>query len=357
MVACFRCPSSKNATRRALANGALQPIETQTILLDSDGVRFVVRTVSSLAHKDKARHAAAATIRWATRPCPVRRRPRAFAYVLLNKFPLLAGHVLLVTRRFERQQRLLAADDFAALSTCLGEVDGLGFYNGGVEAGASQLRKHLQLVPLPLAADGLNEVPMERVLGAGSRLTFRHAFSRLPPQLTAAVLHAVYRELLDRCGISAVATAEGEVQSAPYNLLVRRSWMLVVPRSRACFESIAVNGLGFAGSLFVRSQHDLDRVREVGPMQVLRAVATPQDAAATRNDLSPARSCTHGTLLILREVDSLRTESAGGGVARAPRTASPPQSSGWKTLHQSITPTLVEVCVLVRHPNSSIVIR
>jgi sulfate adenylyltransferase (ADP) / ATP adenylyltransferase len=53
--------------------------------------------------------------------------------------------------------------------------------------------------------------------------------------------------------------------------------MLVVPRSRACFESISVNGLGFAGSLFVRSQQDLDRVRSVGPMQVLRAVAMPQD--------------------------------------------------------------------------------
>jgi len=38
-----------------------------------------------------------------------------------------------------------------------------------------------------------------------------------------------------------------------------------------------VNGLGFAGSLFVRSQQDLGRVRAVGPMQVLRAVAIPQD--------------------------------------------------------------------------------
>ena len=93
------------------------------------------------------------------------------------------------------------------------------------------------------------------------------------------MLHSLYRELLHRCGISAVADAEGDVQSAPYNLLVRRSWMLVVPRSCACFESIPVNGLGFAGSLFVRSQDDLDRVRAVGPMQVLRAVAMPEDGA------------------------------------------------------------------------------
>lgn len=268
----------QNAMRRALADGALQPIETQTLLLDSEGVRFVLRTVSSLARKDKARHVAAAGD-------PLGDYDRSLFvadlvpshYVLLNKFQLLAGHVLLVTRRFERQERLLAVEDFAALITCLGEIDGLGFYNGGVEAGASQRHKHLQLVPLPLTHESADEVPMERVLGSVSRLPFRHAFARLAPQATAPELHALYRELLHRCGISAVAAEDGEVQSAPYNLLVRRGWMLVVPRSRECFESISVNGLGFAGSLFLRSQEELDRVHAIGPMQVLRAVALPQD--------------------------------------------------------------------------------
>jgi ATP adenylyltransferase len=270
----------QRATRCALASGALQPIETQPLLLESDGVLFVVRAVSSLERKDKARDAAVAADPLGEYD------PALFVvdlgpshYVLLNRFHLIAGHVLLVTRRFERQQRLLTVADFAALITCLSEVDGLGFYNGGVEAGASQPHKHLQFVPLPLAPESPDAVPMERVLGGGARLPFRHAFARLAPQASAAMLHSLYRELLHRCGISAVAEAEGDVQSAPYNLLVRRSWMLVVPRSRACFEAIPVNGLGFAGSLFVRSQADLDRVRAVGPMQVLRAVAMPQDGA------------------------------------------------------------------------------
>lgn len=264
--------------RRALADGALQPIETRTVLLDSDGVRFVLRTVSSLARKDKARHVAAARD-------PLGDYDRSLFvadlapshYVLLNKFQLLSGHVLLVTRRFERQERLLGVEDFAALIACLGEVDGLGFYNGGVEAGASQPHKHLQLVPLPLTREIPDEVPMERVLGSGSRLPFRHAFARLAPQATPSELHALYRELLHRCGISAVATEEGEVQSAPYNLLIRRGWMLVVPRSRACFESISVNALGFAGSLFLHSKEELERVQAIEPMQLLRAVAMPQD--------------------------------------------------------------------------------
>jgi ATP adenylyltransferase len=267
----------QQAMQRAMADGVLQPTKTKTVCLDNDGVRFVLRTVSSLARKDKA---------------PKTRRakdplgdyePSLFVselgpshYVLLNKFPVLDGHVLIVTRRFDRQERLLGVDDFAALGACLGEVDGLGFYNGGAGAGASQGRKHLQLVPLPLDAESPERVPMEQVLESGAGLPFRHAFERVSPQAMAPELHALYRELLDRCGISAVEDAGGELQSGPYNMLVRRGWMLVVPRSRACFESISVNALGFSGSLFLRSQEELERVRAVGPMQVLCAVAMPQ---------------------------------------------------------------------------------
>jgi ATP adenylyltransferase len=240
-----------------------------------------VRVVSSLARKGEARDAAVVVDPLSDYD------PDLFVadlgpshYALLNKFPVLPGHALLVTRRFESQERLLTVEDFAALVTCLREIDGLGFYNGGAAAGASQSRKHLQLVPLPLVPESADEKPMERVVG-GQQLAFRHAFACIASQPTAPELHAVYRDLLDRCGITAVTGPEGEFQSAPYNLLVRRSWMLVVPRSLACFESITVNALGFAGSLFVRSKQDLERVRAVGPMHVLRAVAIPSSTGVT----------------------------------------------------------------------------
>lgn len=264
----------RDATRRARSSGALQPIETGTTLIQDGGVRFIVRAVSSLARKSEARaHVAANDPLGDYDPDLFVTDVPPSHYVLLNKFPVVAGHVLLVARHFEPQERLLTVNDFAALSTCLSDIDGLGFYNGGNEAGASQPRKHLQLVPLPLAPESPDEVPMERVLGADRALPFNHAFSPFAPPASPRELHALYRELLRRCGISAVADAEGERQSAPYNLLVRRTWMLVVPRSQACCEQIPVNALGFAGSLFVRSQQDLERVRSVGPMQVLRAVA------------------------------------------------------------------------------------
>jgi ATP adenylyltransferase len=270
----------REATRRALASGALKPIEARTMLVDDGGVRFVVRVVSSLARKEKAGHGAGAHDPLGDYdPDLFVTDLGASHYALLNKFYLLAGHTLLVTRRFEHQERLLDVDDFAALAACLNEVDWLAFYNGGRDAGASQSRKHLQLVPLPLAPESADEVPMERVLGGAGSVPFRHAFARVAPRATARERHARYRELLERCGILPLATAAGELQSAPYNLLVRQSWMLVVPRSQACFESISVNALGFAGSLFLRSQEEFDRVCGIGPMAVLRAVAIPEDRA------------------------------------------------------------------------------
>ena len=271
----------QDATRRALAAGALQPIETQSTMLDDGGVRFVVRAVSSLARKDAARQAAVVADPLGNYELDLFISDLGPShYLLLNKFPVLVGHVLLVTRRFERQERLLTIEDFGALTACMSEVDGLGFYNGGVEAGASQLRKHLQLVPLPLAAESPDEVPMERAFIGGHRPAFRHGFAPIAPHATAAALHVLYLELLHRCGISAVAAADGELQSTPYNLLLRRRWMLVVARSRECFETISINALGFAGSLFVRTRAEQERVRAVGPMRVLRAVAVAAERGA-----------------------------------------------------------------------------
>jgi len=265
----------QDATHRALAGGALLPIEMRTIQLEDEGVRFIVRVVSNLARKPRPRPAH-------DRKDPLGQDVDLFVTelgpwhrLLLNKFPVVAGHALIVTRQFEAQEQLLRMEDFAALRSCLENMEGLAFYNGGAEAGASQRRKHLHLIPLTVAPEISDVVPIEAVLTSSLRLPFRYAFARIAPDATASGLRAVYRELLEQCGISGVATEEGEFQSAPYNLLVRRSWMLVVPRLLASFDSISVNALGFAGSLIVGSQGDLERVRAIRPMHLLRAVAMP----------------------------------------------------------------------------------
>jgi len=110
-------------------------------------------------------------------------------------------------------------------------------------------------------------------------LPFAHAFSWIEPfafagpARAAAVLQAAYRKLLAAVDADAIRSNGEERQSVPYNLLLTRRWMLLVPRSREHCESISVNALGFAGSLFVRNEEQRETVRRIGPMSLLRAVA------------------------------------------------------------------------------------
>ncbi|HXH02280.1 MAG TPA: phosphorylase [Candidatus Competibacteraceae bacterium] len=275
-------------SRAALACGALQPIETVCRIVPDAGVRFVVRRVSSLKRRDEARMAGDA------RPSPylppepelVVGELSSTHFALLNKFNVIDRHLLIVTRRFVPQETLLDGDDFAALALAMAELDGLGFYNGGGEAGASQRHKHLQWVPLPLGEG--EAVPMEALLaeaipgpGAVPGLPFRHAFARLDaglfadPAAAAQVLHQLYHDLLAHLGISGVSRDGMLWQGAPYNLLVTRRWLLLVPRLREKAQGISINALGFAGSLFVRDAAELARVQAAGPMRLLRDVAGP----------------------------------------------------------------------------------
>lgn len=246
--------------REVAAGGALEPIVTRSAVIDD----FVVRVASALEAKANE---------------PKRRtdplgnyEPELYVgevgpshYGLLNKYPVLPDHLLIVTRAAEPQEQLLGADDFAALAAVMEGFDSLGFYNGGHDAGASQGRKHLQLVPLPLSAEAARPVPLEPQITSGA-LPFRHAYA---PLASAEEMHERYRELLARAGITALAD---DRQSAPYNLLATRRWMLVVPRRREHVEGISINALGFAGSLFVRNDEELERVRRLRPMNMLRAV-------------------------------------------------------------------------------------
>ncbi|WP_224249947.1 ATP adenylyltransferase family protein [Hyalangium gracile] len=253
-------------TARALASGALVPIHTEVEVIQDEGVPFLVRVVSNLERKARA-----------VQP-PSDGKPPKNPFIppyeedlfvslvppahacLLNKFNVFDHHALLVTQAYEEQDSLLTLADFEALLACMAEFDSLAFYNGGRLAGASQPHKHLQLVPVPLAAAGLR-TPMDEAIARG-RLPFRHALGPAPQDADQA--HATYLRLLREVGCEQAGT--------PYNLLATREWTLVVPRTQETFDSISLNALAFAGSLLVKNREQLERVRAVGPMALLRAV-------------------------------------------------------------------------------------
>ncbi len=264
-----------DGSARALKAGALQRMATESERVDEGGIPFVVRVVAR--HPRRQVHRASRR-RDGTDPFLPYDEDLFVAEVspthvcLLNKFNVIDLHLLLVTRAAEPQVSELTDADFAALATCMAEFDACGFYTGGAAAGASQSHKHLQLVPVPLGA-GPERTPMDsRLLGsdAAQRLPFRHAFARLDGLDGPAGrdnLSAVYRGL--------ARSVDLDTAPRPYNLVVTRDWMLLVPRTRESFQGISINALGFAGSLLVQSREQLARVRELGPLRFLGAVSEP----------------------------------------------------------------------------------
>jgi ATP adenylyltransferase len=197
--------------------------------------------------------------------------------VVLNKFPAIERHLLIVTRAYEAQTAPLSAADFAVLATVVGCHGGLGFYNGGIEAGASQAHKHLQWVPehgLEALAAGLPAIAAGECI-AHPLFDWRHAFVRLPTAWPAGeaggrMLAAAFDTACRQVGLPPDAEP-----MPPYNLLVNPDWLLLVPRRCEKWTDVSVNSLGFAGSLFARNAEQIERIRAAGPLAVLAAVGLP----------------------------------------------------------------------------------
>jgi len=286
-----------NATKRALRSGAQLPMPTEYEFIEDAGVRFFVRILSELKRKDEARQRQLESLALGKEVNPFLPYDEALFVAdisdthvaLLNKYYVVENHLLIVTRDFEDQKTLLTLRDFEALWACMAEYNGLGFYNGGEAAGASQRHKHLQMVPLPVAPEG-PEVPIEPLLedtrfkdglGIIPGFPFLHVFVRLEDDIAASHLDAarrtfeLYAAMLSQVGL-ATPDAEGiKQQSAPYCFLIYRGWMLLVPRSREFFNEISINSLGFAGAHLVSNREQMELLKKCGPMMALTTVAVP----------------------------------------------------------------------------------
>ncbi|MBF0430266.1 MAG: phosphorylase [Fibrobacteria bacterium] len=287
---------AKEAMDKAQKSGALLSIDTFESFIEDGGVRFVLRTISSLAEKAKSRIKLAENKKNVNSHSPVHNPFLPYEedmfvsgisnthLCLLNKFKVIDNHLLIVTREFEHQNTLLNRKDFAALWLCLNEFDGLGFYNGGEIAGASQAHKHLQLIPLGMSEE-VSSVPLcvlfptDGSPGAMlqiSSLPFKHCFAYHGIPLSAMAedaadrLYALYREMLQKTRLNKKSDKEDASHTGPYNLLVTRKWIFLVPRSVECVKTISVNALGFAGGLLAKNKEEIQIISDIGPMTILK---------------------------------------------------------------------------------------
>jgi len=284
-------PTLLERTAHASERKAILSIPTEPEVIEQSGVAFQVRVITAVAMKPLAM----ATQANANPFLPY--DPDLFVaeispthIALLNKFNVADHHLVIVTRSFEPQEALLTREDFAALLICLAEIDGLAFYNAGPTAGASQRHKHLQLIPLSAFPNPqlpikplLRSVKMDGTTGTVPSLPFLHAYAPMnqvwldSQKDGASSLLDCYHSLLRAVGLSVEAIEGSFAPVAPYNLLVTRQWLLLVPRSQEYFDGISINALGFAGALLVKDAAQLAMLRKQGPMTALQRVALPRE--------------------------------------------------------------------------------
>ncbi len=270
-----------DATENAVRCGALEKIPTKSEHVEDQGIRFQVHIVQQLERK---RVESITQRQEGTNPFLPYDENMFVADVsdthvcLLNKFNVMEYHLLIVTREFEHQETLLTVRDFEAMWNCLREFEALAFYNSGTVSGASQPHKHLQQVPLPLGGcaectpiDSLvADAEFDGRFGRLPTFNFRHVLSPLS-HLDGSPTSDAAKET-EQLYLSMLRTVDDVETPGPYNLLVTRDWMLLVPRSVEHYESISVNALGFAGSLLARNEEEAELIRQRGPLGMLEHV-------------------------------------------------------------------------------------
>ena len=264
----------------ARASGALVPLDTALTRLSGEhGSCFELRHLLSATPK----HLRAA----GPKPNPFRPWDRRLEVqqiglshvVILNKFPVQVGHMILITQDWQPQTGWLSLDDWRALARVDATTTGLWFFNSGPDAGASQPHRHLQLLPRdagePICArqDWFKNCAEGRIDPADEPLLRSCRVVPLTPNPTAEMLHQLYLSLAHDLELG--TPFQADQPRGAYNLLLSRDWMAMVRRRTEGIRGFSVNALGFAGSLLSTETSDRAWIKQSGPEALLHAVVDP----------------------------------------------------------------------------------
>lgn len=250
--------------------------------------------------------------------------------LILNKFPVIPNHFLLVTKDWQAQTDVLEKTDLEATYECLKawDTDGDGsrsangsspkslfaFFNSGDDSGASQPHRHLQFLPVEAMRQPGSESwhPLIDLLTSQptspspsstpkfqhlSGLPFAHFALPIPPNPSADTLYFIYLTLYKAAAaatrgqtpsqVTEPITTEGPA-AISYNLAMTRSTMLICPRRQetalvpvdpATARDIAdpgvlsLNGTILAATLMVKAEGEWDSLRE-NPEHLTQVLAT-----------------------------------------------------------------------------------
>lgn len=186
---------------------------------------------------------------------------------------------ILHTTEYEKQKDDLDLDDLRAAWAVMGQLGNEGqevmaIYNCGVEAGASQGHKHLQLFPKPRREEfelfpERADLEKGKVVSAGD-VPYKHLMTIIPKGARAEDVYKVYEHLLD--GIRPVLRENG---TEDYNVILMRGWMLIIPRRHHGKDGVEGNAVGMMGMVWLKNTEEREGWERLGMTEHLKFLGVP----------------------------------------------------------------------------------
>ena len=191
--------------------------------------------------------------------------------LILNKYPVQKGHILLITNSWKPQNGWLDINDWDAIQKVNKDTSGLWFFNSSPIAGASQPHRHIQLLRrsndevscprdkwfLDLKVSNNKETKLKKSIVV-SHFNFLE---------NSSCIYNLYLELTKKIGLG--DPINDKKPRYPYNILITNNWIAIIRRRYDHLHGFSINGLGFAGYLLITEKSDINYLKEYGPEKLL----------------------------------------------------------------------------------------
>lgn len=186
--------------------------------------------------------------------------------VVLNKFPIIPNHFLMITHIPFSQSLPLPPDDLLAAFELLRAANSqsgqrhLGFFNCGPSSGASVNHRHIQFLTVPTESQYR---PFPDLIRDHQSMTadvkFEHIVVRLSDEVT---LDAAYAKILARLlTVFKNLRMEGLQCDKSYNFIFTEEWAVGIPRSNKASDSgIGINGVGVVGMMLAKGADEVQKI-------------------------------------------------------------------------------------------------
>ena len=218
-------------------------------------------------------------------PCDYRLKIEAINYthtLILNKYPVQIGHMLLITNSWDPQNGWLNINDFEAIVSVDNDTTGLWFFNSSKEAGASQPHRHFQLLPRHP-----NEKICPRYEWFSSLLhNNKQCKSFISNSIAikarkqnnksdAVDLFKSYKSMVLELNIGEINSYDRPLKA--YNILLTSEWIALIKRKKDISNGYSINALGFAGYFLGTKNSNIDILIKLGPEEILKEVVEQVD--------------------------------------------------------------------------------